>query len=86
MENRNNVPEDHLVVLQKFINVILFGKVGNPNFKKSKGEIMLQDSLLDFYISLHKAIPEEQSNLSISYYQSLLEVFRKKLREKISLI
>lgn len=82
MENRDNTTEDHLLVLQKFINVILFGKVGNPNFKMNSGEVMLQDSLINFYISLYMATPEEQGDLSISYYQSLREAFRKKLRDK----
>ncbi|MCD1118106.1 hypothetical protein [Chryseobacterium turcicum] len=83
MENTTEtVIEDYHFVLQKFINLTLFGKVGKPNFSKNNDEIEIQKSLLDFYHLLQNQ-SEEISNETINlYYKKIITNYRKKIKNE----
>lgn len=74
--------ENYHFVLQKFINLTLFGKVAKPKFSKSICEIEIQTSLLDFYDLLQNQ-SEEINNETINlYYKKIITNYRKKIKNE----
>ena len=83
MENTTKiVTEDYLFVLQKFINLTLFGKIGKPNYSKRINELKIQKSLLDFYELLKSNSTEDDSYIINSYYKKIINIYRKKIKNK----
>lgn len=83
MENTTEIiVEDYHFVLQKFINLTLFGKVSKPNFSKNNDEIEIQKSLLDFYDLLKNQTTEKNSEIINSYYKTTIASYRKKIKDE----
>lgn len=83
METSTESPtKEYHQVLQKFINVALFGKIRNPNFNKNKEGVELQHKLLDFYQLLESQSIEERKETISTFYDKILIDFHKILKDK----
>lgn len=72
--------ESYHLVLQKFINLILFGKIQNPKFLINKTEVPIHKNLSDFFHSLDSEIGNERSEIITAYYHERLDEYLKKLQ------
>lgn len=79
-----NVIEDYHLVLQKYINLILFGRISKPNFTQNNGEIKIQKSLLEFYdlLDIEGQSPEATLEIITSQSENTLLNFRKKIKPR----
>lgn len=83
MENSTeNKTEVYHSVLQKFINLALFGKLVNPKFSKENEEIKIHRTLSDFFKSLHEKSDVERNEIISQFYDEKLVNFRKKIKDK----
>lgn len=83
MENTIGIGvKSYHLVLQKFINLTLFGKVAKPKFTRNICEFEIQKSLTDFFDLLQNQSEEVNYEYINSYYKNTIAHFRKKIRKE----
>jgi len=81
-ENTERKREKYHLVLQKFINLILFGSVQNPKFSTSETEIKMHSTLLNFYKNLENEVEDKVAQNITSFFEDRTVEFRKQMKEK----
>lgn len=82
MENHLDTEnEKSYLVLQKFINLIVFGNTKNPNFLKSN-TAKIHKALLNFYDAINVMQDEERTEFINQFYHKMANKFRKAMNDQ----
>lgn len=79
---KKNKNETYHSVLQKLINLILFGKLRNPTFSKNKIEHEIHQSLFDFFQLLQEKEDDERTQYISHFFDEILAKFHKKIKDQ----